>query len=268
MPDDLEPEVIKVANINANRFVCAVTASTSTITALRSYKPRRNPDFFSERCTIWEACRATSAATGLFEPITIGSCGQTFIDGAITYNNPVQLVYDEARDIFGQDRTDNAILVSIGTGRGSLKSFKGNLKKIVEAMKKLVTDSQKAHEDFSNSHRDMVNRSLFFRFNVYPGLENVEVHEYAQAEKIEAATQDYLHNSETQGPFNNCIRMLLLEYKGSQTQLASGVSSLRVKPDSQQLPTTNAISVVPPSSNERRASPFKEEHIDSSRFCM
>jgi hypothetical protein len=263
--------------------VCAATASTSTKTVLRSYKPRFLPDFISEKCTIWEACRATSAATGLFEPITIGSCGQRFIDGAITYNNPVQLVYDEAQDIFGQSRADNAILVSIGTGRGPLKPFRGNLKNIVDAMKKLVTDSQKAHDDFSNSPRNMVDRNLFVRFNVYPGLEDVDLHEYAQAEKIEGATQDYLHNSETQRVFNRCIRMLLLEPQGSMTNLRSPefadttrAPSTPIAPGSskfQELPTTSLeqmriISPVPANSDDRVAPMLRAQYSSSSRFCM
>ena len=278
--------MIQLANISSTRFVCAATASTSTKTLLRSYKPRFLPDFISEKCTIWEACRATSAATGFFEPITIGSCGQKFIDGAITYNNPVQLVYDEAQDIFGQARTDNAILVSIGTGRGPLKPFRGNLKNIVEAMKKLVTDSQKAHDDFSNSHRSMVERNLFVRFNVYPGLEDIGLHEYAQVEKIEGATQDYLHNNETQRVFNRCIRMLLLEPHRSTTNLRSpevadttltpslpSGSGSRVEPEFQELPTTSleqtrAVSAVSTSSYERVAPLLRAQYSDSSRFCM
>ena len=198
----------------------------------------------------------------------------------------MQLVYDEAQDIFGPARTDNAILVSIGTGRGPLKPFRGNLKSIVEAMKKLVTDSQKAHDDFSNSHRSMVERNLFVRFNVYPGLEDVGLHEYAQAEKIEGATQDYLHNNETQRVFNRCIRMLLLEPHRSTTNLRSpeladttltpsspSGSGSRVEPEFQELPTTSleqtrAVSAVSTSSYERVTPLLRAQYSDSSRFCM
>lgn len=266
--------------------MCAATASTSTHTNLRSYKTRSLPDFNSEKCTIWEACRATSAATGFFEPITIGSCGQRFIDGAITYNNPVQLVYNEAQDIFGQSRADNAILVSIGTGRGPLKPFQGNLKNIVEAMKKLMTDSQKAHDDFSNSHHSMVDRNLFFRFNVYPGLEDVGLHEYAQVDKIESATEDYLKNGDTRRVFNWCIRMLLLEPQGStvnlrspelfdttRTPLTPTVSSSRGEPEFQEHPIpspepTRTISAAPTSADGRVAPLLRAQYSDPSRFCM
>lgn len=195
----------------------------------------------------------------------------------------MQLVYDEAQDIFGQDRTDNAMLVSIGTGRGPLKPFQGNLKNIVEAMKKLVTDSQKAHDDFSNSHRNMVDRNLFVRFNVYPGLEDVGLHEYAQAENIEGATQDYLHNSETQRVFNRCIRMLLLEPHPSTTNLIPPeLSDMTRTPSTpisrgeatfQELPTTSleqkrTISAAPTGSDEQVTPLLRAQYSDSSRFCM
>ncbi|TAQ88735.1 hypothetical protein B7494_g2948 [Chlorociboria aeruginascens] len=265
-------------------FVCAATASTSTKTVLRSYKPHFLPDFISEKCTIWEAGRATSAATGLFEPIKIGSCGQTFVDGAITYMNPVQLVYDEAQDIFGQERTENAMLVSIGTGRAPLKPFRGNLKNIVGAMKRLMVDSQKAHDDFSSNHRKMIERNLFVRFNVYPGLEDVGIHEYEQTEKIEAATQAYLHDGETQRVFNRCIQTLLLEPRRSTTNLncselprKSPASSTPdaswsgLEPEFQDLPISSAtkmkaVASIPYSSEERITDLPRAQYSDSSRF--
>jgi patatin-like phospholipase/acyl hydrolase len=44
-------------------------------------------DSYSD-CYTWEACRATSAATTFFDPITIGPMKQSFADGAVAYNNP------------------------------------------------------------------------------------------------------------------------------------------------------------------------------------
>lgn len=63
---------------------------------LRSYPNDYSAELLYETCTIWEACRATSATTSFFDPITIGPYDQKFADGAVKYNNPIQLVYREA----------------------------------------------------------------------------------------------------------------------------------------------------------------------------
>ena len=84
-----------------------------------------------EICKIWEAARATSAASTFFEPIEIGPhrevCvnlshkkqylirrHQTFVDGALRRNNPIREANKESRDIWpGEER----LIISIGTGR-------------------------------------------------------------------------------------------------------------------------------------------------------
>jgi len=47
---------------------------------------------------IWEAARATSAATSFFNPITIGT--ESFVDGATGANNPINELWTELT-IFG-----------------------------------------------------------------------------------------------------------------------------------------------------------------------
>lgn len=59
---------------------------------------------------IWQACRATSAALTYFKPIEVS--GYTYSDGGLLYNNPIQLVHNEASDVFhGQDQ----LIISLGT---------------------------------------------------------------------------------------------------------------------------------------------------------
>ena len=97
------------------RFVCAVRTSNPGVAILRTYENDEAPDLLYDECTIWEACRATSAATAFFDPITTGKFGQKFADGAVAYNNPIQLVYREAYD-FWPDRMATARILSVGTG--------------------------------------------------------------------------------------------------------------------------------------------------------
>lgn len=73
---DRDPNACKV-------FVCATRAENSLPAVLRSYESRRNDPFY-DICQIWEAVRATSAASTFFEPIQIGPNGETFVDGEWT----------------------------------------------------------------------------------------------------------------------------------------------------------------------------------------
>jgi patatin-like phospholipase/acyl hydrolase len=77
-------------------FVCAVEAKNNALVLIRSYESAEY-DSISKDCKIWEAARATSAASTFFEPIRIGSCNQTFVDGALGHNNPIDRVDDESR---------------------------------------------------------------------------------------------------------------------------------------------------------------------------
>src|SRR5436189_6311046 len=77
------------------RFVCAVDGNNDAATLIRSYKGRAY-DQLLPVCKIWEAARATSAASRLFEPITIGPFSQKFVDGALRHNNPTEKVDSES----------------------------------------------------------------------------------------------------------------------------------------------------------------------------
>lgn len=133
----------------------------------------------------------------------------------------------------------------------------------------------------------MVEKGLFVRFNVYPGLEDVDLHEYTQAEKIEAATQDYLHNIETRRVFNKCIDMLLLEPQQLianhlrspelqdriHTPSTLSGSGSRIGYEFPELPTTSldriqTIATIPTSSNEQATSALSTQYSDPGRFCM
>ena len=61
-------------------FVCATSEQTSDTVHLTSYRNPRGRDHLYRSTKIWEACRATSAATSFFEPITIGYFKESFVD--------------------------------------------------------------------------------------------------------------------------------------------------------------------------------------------
>lgn len=63
------------------------------------YSDRRGNDL-RNIVKIWEAARATSAASSFFDDITIA--GEGFVDGATGANNPIFKLWTEAADAFGK----------------------------------------------------------------------------------------------------------------------------------------------------------------------
>ena len=186
-------------------FVVAVRSSNTAAAILRSYRSPSLPNLQLDDCKVWEACRATSAATTFFDPVKIGKYGQEFIDGAIRYNNPIQLVHRETESLWpGRD----LFLLSIGTGSAPGRPFKGNLKTVVSSLKEIVVQTEQTAEDFYHAHRHMASEDLLFRFNVYHGLADIGLEEYREIPAIADATEEYLGKGETVKKLDACIGRL------------------------------------------------------------
>ncbi|ERT02856.1 hypothetical protein HMPREF1624_01159 [Sporothrix schenckii ATCC 58251] len=90
---DLNEDVLlKDVAASCKVFVCATSKQTSDTVCLASYgSPRSKNLQLLNSATIWQACRATSAATGFFDPIAIGPFDEEFVDGALGANNPIYM---------------------------------------------------------------------------------------------------------------------------------------------------------------------------------
>jgi len=75
-------------------FVCAAQARNADAVVIRSYTSSEWDDLY-DICKIWEAARATSAASKLFEPVKIGN--QRYVDGEWRHNNPIEKVDQETQ---------------------------------------------------------------------------------------------------------------------------------------------------------------------------
>lgn len=81
--------------------VCAVQETNSDCVVIRSYESGSGEwDELYPVCRIWEAARATSAASTFFDPIEIGP--QRYVDGALRHNNPIEKADEESRGLFRQ----------------------------------------------------------------------------------------------------------------------------------------------------------------------
>ncbi|KFY41719.1 hypothetical protein V494_02825 [Pseudogymnoascus sp. VKM F-4513 (FW-928)] len=156
-----------------------------------------------EDCLIWEACRATSAAPSFFPPIEIK--GQKFLDGGVLFNNPVQLVYREAQDLWPDEQP---LLISIGTGDAPMQVFGKNLVEVVKSLKNIATETEKSANNFLEGQgRKMAQEGRYYRFNV-PTLGAIGLEEWKAAPKITTLTEMYLDSGDMGAKTAACVQKL------------------------------------------------------------
>ena len=178
---------------------------------LRSYESKRPNEV---DCTIWEAGRATSAASSFFDPIKIGHLDETFVDGATGCNNPIEKVFEEALDIWGESARERiSCFVSIGTGQPTERGFGKGLKEIASTLIHISTETEQTAVRFSRVHAPFIgssstSRNTYFRFNVAKGLEEIGLERHEDKAKIAAATKVYLSNPQTSDDLIACAGVL------------------------------------------------------------
>lgn len=159
-------------------------------------------------CTIWQAARATSAAPTFFKSLELGEPPNVtkWIDAGMGFNNPSKALRKEAGRIWGDDfgqmdfNSRVGLFLSIGTGFPRIirldaetiaerisKKFQVPLKAI-EVMKAIVTDTETVHNDM----RSDSDQTMYHRFNVEQGLQEVELFEYEKLEEIRTDSEAYL----------------------------------------------------------------------------
>jgi patatin-like phospholipase/acyl hydrolase len=141
-------------------------------------------------CTIWQVARATSAATTFFKSIKVGRDGIEFVDAGFGYNNPCEVLIEEARRQFPS--REQMRVLSIGTGLGDLVSIQGTRLSVLGALKKMATSSKKVAASLDSRYGGT---GQYYRFNVEKGLEDITLSDWEKASTISAHTQNYLRES-------------------------------------------------------------------------
>ncbi|KAF2191272.1 FabD/lysophospholipase-like protein [Zopfia rhizophila CBS 207.26] len=198
-------------------FVCATSKETSETVCLTSYKsPRGNNDLLNS-VKIWEACRATSAASSFFDPIAIGRYNEEFVDGATGANNPVVELWNQAQLMWGPAPLEGKVqcLVSIGTGIPSLKPFRDDLLHIGETLVAIATETEQTAERFRRDKAYLDSSNRYFRFNVVRGLEDIGLEQSTMRKEIAAATRRYVASQDVFKQMQACAGNLASrEYVG------------------------------------------------------
>jgi hypothetical protein len=140
--------------------VCVTSKQTSETVCLTSYKSPRGSSDLLNSVKIWEACRATSAASSFFDPIAVGQYKEEFVDGGTGANNPVWEVWNQAQLMWGPEPIEGRIkcLVSIGTGVPSLKQFQDDVFHIGETLVAIATETEQTAERFQRDKSHLDNR--------------------------------------------------------------------------------------------------------------
>jgi predicted acylesterase/phospholipase RssA len=201
-----EVNTVRETKANNGSFVCATSKETSETVCLTSYRtPRGNSDLLNS-VKIWEACRATSAATSFFDPIAVGRYGEEFVDGATGANNPVREVWDQAQLAWGPEPLEGKVkcLVSIGTGVPSLKPFKDDVLHIGDTLVAMATETQLTAERFQREQVLLDTTGRYYRFNVVRGLEEIGLEEAKKVKEMAAATRRYISSQEVHKQMQAC----------------------------------------------------------------
>jgi hypothetical protein len=150
-----------------------------------------------------DAFRATSAATGFFEPITIEygkHYKDTFRDGATGCNNPVEETYDSALQIWPDDKL---CVVSLGTGLHKSQWPDDSLPNDISAVIRILTQTEKSAENFASRHPHVP----YYRFN-FPNLGDIKLHEHLRASEILISAESHLRLREPKVKLEKCVKML------------------------------------------------------------
>jgi hypothetical protein len=134
----------------------------------------------------------------------------TYLDGALHNNNPVRVLYDEAKSVWdaSSGRTV-ACIISIGTGKPPLRAVGKRADELLRSMVKMATDTEGTAQDFANEidRIPTVERPTYFRFNVENGLEDIGLEEWEHFTKLTEATNHYLDGLRKQ--VSECVDALL-----------------------------------------------------------
>jgi len=171
-------------------------------------------------CSIWQVARATSAATTFFKSIELGRDKIEFIDAGFGYNNPCEILIEEAQKQY-PGRSEFLVL-SIGTGLGNVVDIKDSRRSILKALRKMASTSKAVAARLKDRYGDS---DQYHRFNVDRGLEDITLSDWEKTSKISAHTHNYLQENEKQ--VEEFVKKLLRGAEGQRQVIADLVSTCK-----------------------------------------
>lgn len=179
----------------------AHTVSPGTPRILRSYRSPSNQDY---ECAIWQAARATTTFPLLFKPIMIGLRGleEPFVDGSLGCNNPLNILLEEAYQIF-PDRHVSCV-VSLGAGQLGPNSFLSQ--DLVSFLVRVSSDCEQTAGEAQRRFADVPD--VYFRFDVSQGLQNSESEDKEHVTVIDMHTSAYMYTEDISQRLDSVVKAL------------------------------------------------------------
>lgn len=126
------------------------------------------------QATIWQVCRATTAAPWYFKKIKILS--HKHMDGGVGNNNPSDIAWNEARQMSNKDEPDHgkaSLLLSLGTGQSRSESrFRLPLVSLLTWAMGQIAETDKTHIATKGTAES--SDALYFRFTVPSGEDGTD----------------------------------------------------------------------------------------------
>ena len=191
-------------------MVCVTRSKISKPDVLRNYESE-HPTQENYKCTIWEAASATAAAPMFFEAVKFKSGGETWCDGGLHRNNPINVALAERElETDWKDKPIGCVL-SLGTGAPQIKEVSGNLAKFLKGSIEIMTDAEKIADEFAISKvgRELADSRRYFRFSVVQGMETLQMDEFQETERMKSLTTHYLSKIGSGSEVERCAKSLL-----------------------------------------------------------
>jgi hypothetical protein len=149
----------------------------------------------------------------------VGRDGIEFVDAGFGYNNPCEVLIEEAGRRF--PGRDDMQIISIGTGLGDVVSIGDTRRSILSALKKMATTSSKVaarlDDRFGGDGR-------YVRLNVEKGLEDTTLSDWKKASSISAHTRNYL--SDKKRAIDEFVEVFLGRNQGAERTAVDKAASV------------------------------------------
>ncbi|KAG8718742.1 hypothetical protein FRC09_012178 [Ceratobasidium sp. 395] len=164
----------------------------------RSYRVPKNE---MPNCPVWQALRASMAHPELFKSIKVGdhsSVAEPLIGGDVACSNPTAHVLTEVSALYPEGHISSIICIGAGHAR-TIEIPKSNpLHRIMPtnvliAMKNIATDSERVAQEMAERFQHMP--TVYFRFSVDQGMQNVHLTQWQKQSKVVAHTRAYMHQA-------------------------------------------------------------------------
>ncbi|KAF3765074.1 FabD/lysophospholipase-like protein [Cryphonectria parasitica EP155] len=141
-----------------------------------------SPEF--SNCAIWEVALAASATPKLFKPIKLGKNRVELVDAALGFNNPCEVLIEEAQVLYPS--AEKFTILSIGTGRGSVVALQNTR---LSPTASSTESTNKVDEKLEYKYRET---AQYHRFSVDHGLEDITPANWQMSDQVAAHTYTYL----------------------------------------------------------------------------